>query len=762
MANEKLGLVNLSTGSRVPDADAMYVRQGTAGVPVAETLYGVKTFNSFPVGPSSAPSNNYEFVNKKYVDDTSGGAGIWSHTGGVISAAVGGETLNPAALPVGGTWTLTADLLVTGAYAFCTRTSAAGAASSAGDRFHGSGIAGDVYSFVSIDGPGSVDRGFGINQDGIWKWAIGSDHATSETMYIAQTGVDTAINNLLLSFNGSATINDCGIASHRGALSVGPQFFESVQTYLATTYADVTAEARTNGGTAFTLVDYDGDYIYFGRDIPFNTAFFDISTSATIQSYCIAEYSTGSGWQQTPSLTDGTLGFYRNGALAWNKGLFSPVWATQAVNGVTKYWIRVTNRWPRKGTITSPSGQLQAPGTNYTTGDIVRINDGDGTVHLVLTATAGAVTGWAMLSGSAVYSTGVKNTTALTGVGSGLQLSVTSVAPSGTGRVRTLNGTVAAGGTNYVVGDRVAIVSGGGTNDAYVRVSTVTTGGVVTAVDMGNAQGTGYTAGIKPTINVTVTNPLASGFTILLNAVSNSATCNSINPTSSMVFNAYACAGDSVPFFSLDASGRILISDPSGTSRVGKQLPGLSTTRVEMTGTASDRSDFLMATASTSGGVGSQLLFAKSTSTTLEAPGAVSSNHLLGAIEAYAYSAGTTASFVASCGIKFYADSAPSGSRAPARIHFYTTSTTVAEREIFRMNMDGRLIAATTGYEDLVTADNDIPNRKYVERKTTPSSGVVAPSSTPTKIGDIYVDTVALKLYVSAGIVSSADWIRIN
>lgn len=38
------------------------------------------------------------------------------------------------------------------------------------------------------------------------------------------------------------------------------------------------------------------------------------------------------------------------------------------------------------------------------------------------------------------------------------------------------------------------------------------------------------------------------------------------------------------------------------------------------------------------------------------------------------------------------------------------------------------------------------------------SSGVVAPSSTPSKVGDIYVDTVTKNIYISTGTSSSADW----
>lgn len=39
----------------------------------AQTLAGVKTFSSFPVTPSSAPTTDYQVANKKYVDDAGGG-----------------------------------------------------------------------------------------------------------------------------------------------------------------------------------------------------------------------------------------------------------------------------------------------------------------------------------------------------------------------------------------------------------------------------------------------------------------------------------------------------------------------------------------------------------------------------------------------------------------------------------------------------------------------------------------------------------------
>ncbi len=38
-----------------------------------QTVNGVKTFGSFPVTPSSAPTTDYQVANKKYVDDNAGG-----------------------------------------------------------------------------------------------------------------------------------------------------------------------------------------------------------------------------------------------------------------------------------------------------------------------------------------------------------------------------------------------------------------------------------------------------------------------------------------------------------------------------------------------------------------------------------------------------------------------------------------------------------------------------------------------------------------
>lgn len=42
------------------------------------------------------------------------------------------------------------------------------------------------------------------------------------------------------------------------------------------------------------------------------------------------------------------------------------------------------------------------------------------------------------------------------------------------------------------------------------------------------------------------------------------------------------------------------------------------------------------------------------------------------------------------------------------------------------------------------------------------SSGTTAPSSTPTKVGDLYINTSGAKLYFAKGTSSSADWVIAN
>ena len=59
---------NLSTGA-LTNTHLTNAIESKVSVIDAETINGVKTFGSFPVTPSSAPTTDYQVANKKYVDD---------------------------------------------------------------------------------------------------------------------------------------------------------------------------------------------------------------------------------------------------------------------------------------------------------------------------------------------------------------------------------------------------------------------------------------------------------------------------------------------------------------------------------------------------------------------------------------------------------------------------------------------------------------------------------------------------------------------
>lgn len=53
-----------------------------------QTIAGIKTFSSFPISPSSAPTSNYQVSNKKYVDDSVSAVSSVIHLNTVASASV--------------------------------------------------------------------------------------------------------------------------------------------------------------------------------------------------------------------------------------------------------------------------------------------------------------------------------------------------------------------------------------------------------------------------------------------------------------------------------------------------------------------------------------------------------------------------------------------------------------------------------------------------------------------------------------------------
>lgn len=104
------------------------------------------------------------------------------------------------------------------------------------------------------------------------------------------------------------------------------------------TFNDNTTEARLAGGTAFTLfpTPATGDRTYFGLSAKFTRLKFAFGTVGTTATY-VWEYSNGSTWTAL-TVVDGTTNFTIAGSVTWT----APAsWATNAVNGVTQYWVRV-------------------------------------------------------------------------------------------------------------------------------------------------------------------------------------------------------------------------------------------------------------------------------------------------------------------------------------------------------------------------------------------------------------------------------------
>jgi hypothetical protein len=104
------------------------------------------------------------------------------------------------------------------------------------------------------------------------------------------------------------------------------------------TFTDRSAEARLDGGTAFLLFPTPGtgDRAYFGFSTPFRQLVFDLATPGAGGAYAW-EYWDGTGWAAL-TVTDGTNGFTQDGTVAWTP---PADWATNTVNGQTRYWVRV-------------------------------------------------------------------------------------------------------------------------------------------------------------------------------------------------------------------------------------------------------------------------------------------------------------------------------------------------------------------------------------------------------------------------------------
>ena len=116
-------------------------------------------------------------------------------------------------------------------------------------------------------------------------------------------------------------------------------------------YTDVTLEAQSPAGTAFTIFDTTAYYLYLGHSEKFDMAIFDVDTAGGLGALTW-QYYNGSSWTSFIPASgryrldpDGNEGeqyaFAADGVEEFPSNILSD-WATTAINSQTKYWVRVT------------------------------------------------------------------------------------------------------------------------------------------------------------------------------------------------------------------------------------------------------------------------------------------------------------------------------------------------------------------------------------------------------------------------------------
>ena len=104
-------------------------------------------------------------------------------------------------------------------------------------------------------------------------------------------------------------------------------------------FNNITEDARDylRDSTAIAYVTAE-DFIYLGLYKPFNAVYVELQNSTSAGSM-VVELSNGSGFSAL-GVRDDTKAFSRSGFIKWEREQDS--WASQAVNGLDLYWIRLS------------------------------------------------------------------------------------------------------------------------------------------------------------------------------------------------------------------------------------------------------------------------------------------------------------------------------------------------------------------------------------------------------------------------------------
>ncbi len=184
------------------------------------------------------------------------------------------------------------------------------------------------------------------NDTGWFNTAIGANSLYSNTTgetnlglgFSAGSDITTGSYNIMVGYNVQADDNASDSQLNIGNTIKGRVLtgFDAVKYYDGTSYTKVTDEAKTTGGTAYTILADTDDYFYIGSERKFNQVHIDLDQAGAEVSLSV-EYYNGSSWT-TLSVTDGTNGLSQDGVISFT---MPDDWSTTNIDGSTKYYIRL-------------------------------------------------------------------------------------------------------------------------------------------------------------------------------------------------------------------------------------------------------------------------------------------------------------------------------------------------------------------------------------------------------------------------------------
>jgi len=134
-------------------------------------------------------------------------------------------------------------------------------------------------------------------------------------------------------------------------------------------------EAQSIGGIAFDLMQDPGDFLYLGSDEKFDAAYFDVETPGSYTSIKW-EYNGVGGWKEIvprsasyerdANSTPTYYKFQKDGMEEFPINQMSD-WATNAVNSLTKYWVRASSATASADTVASINSITKRPINTYCT-----------------------------------------------------------------------------------------------------------------------------------------------------------------------------------------------------------------------------------------------------------------------------------------------------------------------------------------------------------------------------------------------------------